>query len=49
VSADRERKLTLAAELLSRIMVLDVSDQTDVLAYAIAAWCYARDHAGAAP
>jgi len=43
-AAERERKLDLAAGILSCVLAVDTDDQTDVLAYAVAAWCYARDH-----
>jgi len=37
----------MVVDILSRILELPVDDQIDVLALAIATWCYARDRQGA--
>ena len=45
-AAEHERQLKLtAASILSRVLQLAVSDQTEVLALVVATWVYARDHA----
>lgn len=40
--AERRRLLGMAARVLSAVMALDESDQLDVLALALRAWCYNR-------
>jgi len=42
-----ERLEPMVVDILSRILELPVDDQIDVLALAIATWCYARDRQGA--